>query len=564
MLDANHRRNRLAYQGLATLLEHAGLADHAHYLNWGYHSDGPDRDQACHRIAEHEPNHSQARLVLEIIGKTPLDGKRIMDIGCGRGGALALLQRFYTPTQLIGIDISPSNIAYCRQQHPGRRLRFQLGDACRLPHPDNSVDVVLNMESSGAYSDLPAFFGQVQRILVPQGYFCFSDVIDQESLPLLQEALSLCGLELQQHRSVRQEVLASRRRASPHLWRRLQQVLAELDNPSLHAELQQYLANPDSPLFAALEEGRADYIIQQWRKSTKRAQPIGPALQEALRQRGQRLEQVQQPRQTRPPTPRPATPAERGRSWLPLSHPATQARPGHCQLFALPYAGGGASIYRDWTSASAHWSLHPLQLPGHENRLAEAAHVDMDKLVQQLAAVLQPYVQQPWALLGCSLGGKIAFELARHFSAQGTPPQHLIVLACPAPSVPIRQALSHLPPAQFAHAVAQLGGTPTDILQHADMMQAVMPALRSDSQLAEHYCCASDCSIDAPITLFYAEDDHLVTPEQALQWRNHTRGRFSAQAVAGGHFFLRQQRPELLACIDQLLSSPWTEEIAHA
>lgn len=558
MLDANHRRNRLAYQGLATLLEHAGLADHAHYLNWGYHSDSLDKDQACHRVAEHEPNQSQARLVLEIIGNTALDGKRIMDIGCGRGGALALLQRFYEPAQLMGIDISPSNIAYCRQQHQGRRLRFQLGDACRLPHPDNSVDVILNMESSGAYSDLPAFFRQVHRVLAPEGYFCFSDVIDQTSLPLMQEAMFLCGLELHQHRSVRQEVLASRRRASPHLWQRLKRVLAELDNPSLHAELQQYLANPDSPLFAALEQGRADYIIQHWRKSTRAPQPIGPGLQEALRQRGQRLEQLQQTQQPQ------AAPGSKAGNWLPLSSPTVQAKPGHCQLFALPYAGGGASIYRDWMSASTHWSMHPLQLPGHENRLAEPAHVDMGRLVHQLAAVLQPYVHQPWALLGCSLGGKIAFELARHFSAQGTPPQHLIVMACPAPSVPVLQALSHLPQSQFANAVAQLGGTPADILQHADMMQTVMPALRSDSQLAEHYCCASDCAIDAPIALFYAEDDHLVTPQQALKWQGHTRGAFSVQAVTGGHFFLRQQRPQLLACIDQLLTSPRPEEIANA
>ena len=119
--------------------------------------------------------------------------------------------------------------------------------------------------------------------------------VDNVPLPLLQEAMFLCGLELHQHRSVRQEVLASRRRASPHLWQRLKQVLAELDNPSLHAELQQYLANPDSPLFAALEQGRADYIIQHWRKSTRAPQPIGPGLQEALRQRGQRLRQGEDP-----------------------------------------------------------------------------------------------------------------------------------------------------------------------------------------------------------------------------------------------------------------------------
>src|SRR3954452_9259381 len=50
-------------------------------------------------------------------------GKRILELGCGRGELLAALQ----PAYGVGVDFAPRTIARAREQNP--TLKFVLGDA---------------------------------------------------------------------------------------------------------------------------------------------------------------------------------------------------------------------------------------------------------------------------------------------------------------------------------------------------------------------------------------------------------------------------------------------------
>ncbi|UMR30043.1 thioesterase domain-containing protein [Massilia sp. MB5] len=241
--------------------------------------------------------------------------------------------------------------------------------------------------------------------------------------------------------------------------------------------------------------------------------------------------------------------------WFPLTAPDLQAG---FNVFALPYAGGGASIYRQWTLAAdstAPWRICPLQLPGRESRLAEAAIEDMEQMVAQIAAAIDRFTYRPWALAACSLGCKIAFELARHFEALDRRPVLLFLMACPAPSLPLRRRVSHYNDADFAGEVRHLGGTPPEIMADAEMMRTIMPILRSDSALAEGYAAPSDARIGSPVTMVAASDDHLVTVEEARLWKRHAGGGFDWRMVDGGHFFLRQRRAELLGWLREGLQA---------
>ncbi|OAI80247.1 hypothetical protein RSP799_08555, partial [Ralstonia solanacearum] len=64
-------RNRSAYAGLADVLERAGLAEHALYLNWGYRPVDGQPDWAARELPPGELGRMQARLVLEVLGDTP-------------------------------------------------------------------------------------------------------------------------------------------------------------------------------------------------------------------------------------------------------------------------------------------------------------------------------------------------------------------------------------------------------------------------------------------------------------------------------------------------------------
>lgn len=55
-----------------------------------------------------------------------LDGKTILDIGCGLGDFLALLQEWEIDAEYTGFDISPEMVRQCKRRFPG--YRFQAGN----------------------------------------------------------------------------------------------------------------------------------------------------------------------------------------------------------------------------------------------------------------------------------------------------------------------------------------------------------------------------------------------------------------------------------------------------
>jgi len=523
-----------AYRDLAALLEAAGLAEHALFLNWGYQQ--PDAPAVT-------PGEAQRQLVLQLLGEQPVEGRHVLDVGCGRGGTAALMVEKWRPLSVTGIDLSSSNIQFCRQRHRQPRLRFQLADACQLPQPDNSIDIVLNIESSGAYPDLLAFFLQVWRVLKPGGDFFYSDIFARQTRADVQAALSALGFEPVNSYSINPQVLAARRSAGDKVIDRLQSALQQQQSDTDIEQLRHYFALPGTPIYQALEQGQADYHCFHWRKPSNGsvANPLPEPLLTALRQRSLQLDQAVNSPQNRN---------------FPLGKPDAQAA---LNLFALPYAGGGASIYRDWGSAAdwpQQWRFCAMQLAGRENRLDETPHRRMESLVAELAQQIAPYSHRPWALLGCSLGCKVAFELARHFARLNRAPRLLFLMACPAPDIALANRVSECSDADFSAEVRRLGGTPDSILRDQEMMQTVGKALRADCALAEHYQAASSVTLDVPAVLVVAEDDALVPVASMLRWQQHLTAHTQVKRVRGGHFFLRQQRDTLQRWLIQALQPP--------
>jgi ubiquinone/menaquinone biosynthesis C-methylase UbiE len=107
-----------------------------------------------------------------------LDGLEVLEVGCGRGGGA-----FYMATRLgakgvVGCDISDVHQAFCKRVHGDvPNLRFQKGDAERLPFGDEAFDVVVNVESLHCYANVDAFLSEVQRVLVRGGHFLVADIV---------------------------------------------------------------------------------------------------------------------------------------------------------------------------------------------------------------------------------------------------------------------------------------------------------------------------------------------------------------------------------------------------
>lgn len=194
------------YNDVTRRLEQSGVGDASFFLNYGYISLG-DGDEARLDVPEGTFNPSSVRLALELIGDTKLAGRRVLDVGCGRGGTAALMaERF--GAEVTGVDLAPDAIAFCRRIHLGV-ARFEVGDAEQLPLEDGLCDVVTNIESSHTYPNLRAFFAEVRRVLAPGGRFLYTDLLPVQRWVEVRALLGPMGFAIVTDRHITPNVLAS-------------------------------------------------------------------------------------------------------------------------------------------------------------------------------------------------------------------------------------------------------------------------------------------------------------------------------------------------------------------
>ncbi len=242
----------------------------------------------------------------------------------------------------------------------------------------------------------------------------------------------------------------------------------------------------------------------------------------------------------------------------PTVTPWLLARPGEqdeIRLFCLPYAGGGASIYREWTRAlPAGAGVYPIQLPGRENRIAEPLLYTMEELVEAVSEAIAPYLQRPFILFGHSVGARIAFELARSLRRKWRlRPCHLLVSGSRAPHLPESTPLHRLPDDAFVKELRRFSGTPEVVLQNRELMEIFIPILRADFTVSETYTYAEDAPLDCPIAAFGGTGDPEADPEEIAAWVHHTGGDFTMEMFEGDHFFLQTARASLLHSVGQII-----------
>jgi SAM-dependent methyltransferase len=139
-------------------------------LNYGFSSD-PENSV----IAANEPEFYCLRLYEHTIRDTPLAGREVLEVSCGRGGGAGFVSRAFEPQRYLGVDLSAENIKLATARAAHKSLTFAVGNAEQLDLPDASFDVVINIEASHLYGDRTRFFAEALRVLRPGGNFCYTD-----------------------------------------------------------------------------------------------------------------------------------------------------------------------------------------------------------------------------------------------------------------------------------------------------------------------------------------------------------------------------------------------------
>ncbi|PUA27028.1 MAG: hypothetical protein B0W54_19545 [Cellvibrio sp. 79] len=211
------------------------------------------------------------------------------------------------------------------------------------------------------------------------------------------------------------------------------------------------------------------------------------------------------------------------------------------QLFCLPYAGAGASAFRCMKETlPSSIEVCPLHLPGREHRYSAPLINQSFELIPQLARQLQAEVKGDYAIYGHSMGSLLGFELIRFLRRNSfLMPVHFFAAARGAPSLSGEyEHFSGLDDNEFIARIGQFGGLPEKILTNREIMNIVLPVLRSDFQLLDSYQYFEEHPLPVPLTSIHGATDATVQRAWVQSWQYETSGSYFHHTIKGNHFFI--------------------------
>ena len=177
------------------------------FMNYGYVSL-PETD-TLPLDASDEPNRYCIQLYHFIASGSGLQGKRVLEVGSGRGGGASYVKRYLGPAEVTGVDFSANAVTFCRQKHRVQGLSFREGSAEALPFEDASFDAVVNVESSHCYGSMEAFLSEVRRVLRPGGLFLHADLRYGKDLSEWKAQLNNSRMKMVSETEITANVLAA-------------------------------------------------------------------------------------------------------------------------------------------------------------------------------------------------------------------------------------------------------------------------------------------------------------------------------------------------------------------
>ena len=143
-------------------------------------------------------HHATTYMMLSYLAELPLEGLRVLDMGCGTA-VLGILAKMRGADYVEGIDIDEwaYNNAIENVQRNGVEMTIRIGDASLLDKREDKFDLVIaNINRNILLNDMAAY----AAVLNPGGTLLLSGFYESD-IPALQQHATPLGLQLQQTKS---------------------------------------------------------------------------------------------------------------------------------------------------------------------------------------------------------------------------------------------------------------------------------------------------------------------------------------------------------------------------
>jgi len=229
------------------------------FLNYAFETDPP---VGLRLDAGDEPDRACIQLYDHVASQVELRGKEVLEVSCGHGGGASWIARTMQTASYTGLDLNPIGVRFCQEHHRVAGLRFVQGDAQKLPFPDHSLDVVINVEASHCYPDFPGFLAGVARVLRPGGHLLYADFRFADEVEAWGRAIAAAPFQIVQTRDIGAEVLRGMDRNAEHSRELVRRHLPRF----LHSLGFDFAGVPGSRVYSALQEGELSYRSWCFRK----------------------------------------------------------------------------------------------------------------------------------------------------------------------------------------------------------------------------------------------------------------------------------------------------------
>ncbi|MED2896606.1 thioesterase II family protein [Brevibacillus porteri] len=230
---------------------------------------------------------------------------------------------------------------------------------------------------------------------------------------------------------------------------------------------------------------------------------------------------------------------ERSGRWIrPDRHPKNATY----RCICLPHAGGSTALFAQWKhSIGDDIDVSSVQYPGRaghpfRNDLPATMTAWVGEIIEELLTTLN----SPFLLFGHSLGGVLAYELARSLTEKGKPPIALIVSGAVPPHLlgARLKRVSTFPDEHLINHVSEYGGTPEELLAHPEFIEYFLPLFRQDIGVLESYLFHERQPLAIPIFALAGKDDIVAPQTDIEEWQMYTTTSFTMDTIDGNHFFV--------------------------
>lgn len=214
------------------------------------------------------------------------------------------------------------------------------------------------------------------------------------------------------------------------------------------------------------------------------------------------------------------------------------------RIIAFSFAGGSAMIYKKWFTKKELNNIEVIgiELPGRGKRINETRYKHIDDVLAELYPIIDSLYTKDTIIVGYSLGGILAYELAVYLQNKNKYLKALAIIARVPPFLSDKEEKRSLyDEKELIESIKRLNGTPEEVLNSKDLFDFYLQIMKDDFLLVDSYDHKYHNKIYSPLNVYGGIDDKEANFIDLYEWKRYAGNDFNLRLFDGDHFFASRQ-----------------------